>query len=322
MQDNDTSLSQDSTITKLGALLFYSEFDEPEEWRAALQAELPGLDVRVYPEVGDPDDIQYILAWKPPSGFFGGFRNLKLVVNLGAGVDSIAGRTDLPEVPIARLSDEGMVALMRSYVAFSVIRYARDMPVFEAAKRRGEWQYVHPTPLHRIRVAILGLGALGSAAAKGLADLGFDVCGWDRAERQIPGVTLVSDRSDLMASADIVVNMMPLTAETRGMIDATMFAQMKNGAKFVNASRGEVVDEDALLDALQSGHLAGATLDAFVTEPLPAGHPFWSMDNVYITPHLASITVPEMAARDVAESIRRVNNGKEPLHPIDPSRGY
>jgi len=307
------------------ALVFYSEFDDPEEWREALQAELPDLDFRVAPDIGDPQTVGYVLAWRPPQGFFAPFENIKLVVNLGAGVDSLTGRDDLPEVPICRLSDPGMVNLMRSYVLFAVTRYARDMPDFEAAKRRGEWHYIHPTPLDKIKVGVLGLGALGSVVARSLADLGFDVHGWDILDKDVPGVRVESDPArwkPFLSELDIVVNMMPLTAGTRGLLDKEAFAAMKKGAKFVNASRGQVVDEEALLDALRTGQVGGATLDVFWEEPLPKDHPFWEMENVYITPHLASITVPQAAARDVAESIRRIEEGESPLHQINPKAGF
>jgi glyoxylate/hydroxypyruvate reductase A len=317
--------SSPETKADLGALVFYSEFDDPGEWSAALKRHLPDLDFRVYPDVGDVRDIRYALVWRPPAGFFQPFPNLKLVVNLGAGVDSLTGRTDLPDVPICRLSDSGMVAMMRSYVLFAVIRYARDMPSFEEAKRRKEWLYIHPRPLHTTRVGVLGLGALGSAVAEGLASVGFDVRGWDRAEKVIPGVRCYSDPADwtsFLAELDILVNMMPLTPATRGLIGAEVFDALPRGAKFVNASRGEVVDEPALIAALRSGQIGGATLDVFAVEPLPAGHPFWDMENVFITPHLASITVPESAAGDVAESIRRIEGGQQPLHRINPRLGY
>lgn len=308
-----------------GTLLFYSEFDDPKEWGDALRDLLPTLDIRIYPDVGDPADVRYILAWRPPENFFAPFVNLQLVVNLGAGVDSLTGRNDLPNVPICRLSDPGMVALMRSYVSFAVIRYARDMPDFEAAQRRKEWHYIHPTPLDRIKVGVLGLGALGSAVARGLADQGFDVRGWDLSPKTIAGVTTVSNPAqwtDFLGQLDILVNMMPLTPGTRGLINADVFAALKPGAKFVNASRGDVVDEAALLAALQSGHLGGATLDVFIKEPLAPEHPFWAMENVYITPHLASITVPTSAAKDVAESVSRVTAGQPPLHQINPKAGF
>ena len=313
------------TVRGLGALVFYSEFDEPGPWAKALKALLPDLDFRVYPEVGDPQDVRYALVWRPEPGFFANFPNIKLVVNLGAGVDSLTNRDDLPDVPISRLSDSGMVALMRSYVLFSVIRYARDMPSFEQAKLRHEWHYIHPRPLHTVRVGLLGLGILGAAAAGTLADLGFDVRGWDREKKAIANVACFSgehERQEFLRDCDIVVNMMPLTPQTRKLIGADFFNLLPKGAKFINASRGEVVDEEALVAALRSGQLGGATLDVFEKEPLPSDHPFWGMENVFITPHLASITVPEIAACDVAESIRRVHAGGEPLHRVDPARGY
>jgi glyoxylate/hydroxypyruvate reductase len=307
------------------ALVFYSELDDPEAWRRALTAELPDLDFRIAPAFGDRADVRYVLAWKPPSGFFSGFPNLSLVVNLGAGVDSLVGRDDLPDLPICRLSDPGMTSLMTSYVLFAVIRYARDIHQFERAQRRREWRYIHPRPLSTVRVGVLGLGELGGACAQALAGAGFDVRGWARSEKSIEGVKCHAGSGTLdrfLAESDILVVMLPLTAETRGLLDARRLALLPDGSKLINVSRGAIVDEAALLDALRRGRIAEATLDVFAVEPLPAEHPFWTMDNVLITPHLASITVPEDAARDVAESIRRVRSGAEPLHRIDPRRGY
>lgn len=307
----------------LGALVFYSKFDDPVEWGAVLKAELPSLDFRVYPDIGNPDEVRFVLAWQPYPGFFQPFRNLSLVVNLGAGIDSLAGRPDLPDVPISRLSDSGMIALMRSYVMFAVIRYARDFPDFEQAKRLHEWRYIHPRPLHRIKVGVLGLGHLGAAVASALAGAGFDVRGWDQMPKDVAGVDCrTGDLDTFLSDVEILVNMLPLTASTRGLIGKQVFDALPKGAKFVNASRGLVVDEPALVEALRSGQVGGATLDVFWTEPLPADHPFWAMENVLITPHLASITIPEAAARDVAESIRRVSAGGQALHLVQPARGY
>jgi glyoxylate/hydroxypyruvate reductase A len=307
------------------AVVFYSQLDDPVAWGRALTRELPSLDFRVAPDVGDPADVRYVLAWKPPAGFFAAFPKLALVVNLGAGVDSLVGRNDLPDVPISRLSDRGMVQLMTSYALFSVIRHARDIPAFESAQRRGEWHYIHPRALGTFRVGVLGLGVLGAAAAEALARVGFDVRGWARSPKTIPGVRCVWGAEALdpfLAETDILLIMLPLTPETRGLMDARRLGLLPRGARLVNVARGGLVDEAALIAALRSGAIAEATLDVFAVEPLPAGHPFWSMSNVLITPHLASFTVPEDAARDVAESIRRVRSGGEPLHRIDPRRGY
>ena len=307
------------------ALIFYSEFDDPKAWKKTLIEELPDLDFHTDPNAVDPATVHYALAWKPPAGFFGRFPNLKLVTNLGAGVDSLVGRDDLPDVPISRLSDTGMVQLMTSYVLFAVIRYARDIQIFERAQRRSEWRYVHPRALSDIRVGVLGLGELGGPAAQALATAGFDIRGWSRSLKDIPGVRCTAglDTLDaLLRETEILVILLPLTEDTRGLINARRLSLLPAGAKLINASRGAVVDEPALIAALRSGQIAEATLDVFAVEPLPKTHPFWGMENVLITPHLASITVPEAAAREVAESIRRVRSGLPPLHRIDPRRGY
>lgn len=307
------------------ALIFYSEFDDPQAWKKTLTSELPDLDFHTDPNAVDPDKVHYALTWKPPIGFFARFPNLKLVTNLGAGVDSLVGRNDLPDVPISRLSDTGMVSLMTSYVLFAAIRYARDIPVFERAQRRSEWHYVHPRALSDIRVGVLGLGELGTPAAQALAGIGFDVRGWSRSLKQIAGVKCsagIETLDTFLGETEILIILLPLTSETRGLLDAQRLSLLPWGAKLVNASRGAVVDETALIAALQSGQVAEATLDVFTVEPLPTDHVFWGMDNVLITPHLASITIPEVAAREVAESIRLVRQGLPPLHRIDPRRGY
>lgn len=307
------------------ALVFYSPVDDARAWGEALAAELPDLDFRVDPDVGDAADIRYALAWLPPKNFFARFPNLQLVTNLGAGVDALVRRDDLVPVKFSRLSDPGMVAMMTSYVVFAVTRYARDIPVFERAKKRDEWEYVHPRALSEIKVAVLGLGELGGPAARMLATMGFTVSGWSRSPKDIPGVASHTGREGLervLAENEIIVSLLPLTPDSRGLLGEAAFARMPKGAKFINASRGAVVDEAALIAALRSGQVGEATLDVFESEPLPPGHPFWSLDNVLITPHIASITVPKLAARDVAESIRRVRQGLPPLHEVDPGRGY
>jgi glyoxylate/hydroxypyruvate reductase len=307
------------------ALIFYSEFDDPGAWKQALSAELSDLDIRIYPLVGDPRDVRYALVWRPPAGFFARFPNLSLVTNLGAGVDALLDREDLPAVPISRLLDRGMVALMTSYILFATIRYARDIPLFERAQRRRQWHYVHPKALSSVQVGILGLGELGAAAACALAQLGFRVSGWARTEKQLPGVSCVAGDAalaPLLSVTEILIVMLPLTAKTRGLLGERELGLLPQGAKLINVSRGAVVDEGALISGLQTGHIAEATLDVFTLEPLPSDHILWSMANVLITPHLASVAVPQTAARDVAESIRRVRAGLEPLHPADPRRGY
>jgi glyoxylate/hydroxypyruvate reductase A len=306
-------------------LVFYSQFDSFEEWRDLLAPQLPGVHICQEQDIQDPDSVHYVLGWKPPAGFFARFRNLKLLVNLGAGVDQLVGRDDLPNVPITRVSDPDMGRMMASYVLFAVLRYARDIPAFERAQRERRWHYLHPRLPASIRVGVLGLGELGSYAALELARQGFDVHGWSRSAKQLDNVTCVSGMDALdgfIAGCDILVAMLPLTPQTRGLLSAERLALLPEGACFINVSRGAVVDQQALTAALASGRIAEATLDVFDREPLPPEDPLWALDNVLITPHMASIAIPASAAQQIADNIQRLDRGDAVLHEVDPRRGY
>ncbi|MCL8506516.1 glyoxylate/hydroxypyruvate reductase A [Klebsiella pneumoniae] len=292
----------------MSTLVFYSEFDSFEEWSALLAPYLPGVTICRAETVQKPDEVHYALAWKPPRGFFAPYRNLRLLVNLGAGVDSLVGRNDLPDIPIIRLSDPDMARMMASYVLFAVLRYARDIPAFERAQRERRWRYLHPRAPAGIRVGVLGLGELGAYAARELARQGFDVRGWSRSKKEIAGIRCSSGLAsldDFLSQSDILVVMLPLTPHTTSLLSAERLARLPQGAAFINVSRGAIVDQAALTDALRSGQIAEATLDVFDREPLPPHDPLWQMDNVLITPHLASVAIPTSAAPQVAENIQR-----------------
>ena len=306
-------------------LVFASAVDPVEPWRAALEALLPDLRVRTPEEIGPADDVRYALVWKPPAGFFARHPALRLVTILGAGADALVGRDDLPDVPVTRLSDPEMARMMAQYVLFAVLRYARDIPTFEAAQREGRWHYVHPREAREIRVGVLGLGELGGAAARELARQGFTVSGWSRSPKDLPGIACHAGMDALrpfLAETEILVVMLPLTPQTRQILGAGELAALPRGAKVVNVSRGAVIDQAALVAALGSGHLGGATLDVFETEPLPEGHALWKMENVLVTPHLASVAIPASAARQIAGNILRVRDGQAPEHRVDLARGY
>ncbi|MFC4277403.1 2-hydroxyacid dehydrogenase [Achromobacter aloeverae] len=309
-----------------GALVFYSEFDDFAAWREALRARLPSLDIRHASEIANPADIRYALAWKPPAGFFDSMANLRLIINLGAGVDSLVGRTDLPAgIPITRITDPHMARMMAGYVLFATLRYARDIPSFEQAQRRGAWAYRHPRAPEDVRVAVLGLGELGAFAARELRRQGLTVLGWSRSPRQIDGIQCYAGMETLdavLAQADILVLMLPLTPQTRGLIGRERLLRLPRGAALINVARGALVDQRAMTDLLQAGHLGGATLDVFEREPLPPDDPLWRMENVLITPHLASVAIPSSAAAQIADNISRVDRGEPPLNVVDPGRGY
>jgi glyoxylate/hydroxypyruvate reductase len=304
-------------------MVFYSAVDDFDAWRAALAAE--NIDLRRECDIADEAAIRHALVWKPPHGFFAKFPNLALVINLGAGVDALVGRDDLPDVPITRLSDPKMSRMMAGYVLFAVIRHARNIPAFERAQRERRWHYIHPRDPETIRVGILGLGQLGLTAAVECARQGYQVQGWSRTLKTVVGFRTLAGPANLpeiLAGSDILVCMLPETPHTRGLLNAERLALLKPGAAFINVSRGSIVDEPALIDALRSGHIAEATLDVFATEPLPASSPLWQVDNVLITPHLASVALPASAAAQIGENVRRLHAGQPVLSRVDPSRGY
>ncbi|QEI08222.1 glyoxylate/hydroxypyruvate reductase A [Pigmentiphaga aceris] len=309
-----------------GTLVFYSKFDDFDTWKRALQAQLPHLNVVHSSAVERPEDVHYALVWKPPVGFFDAMKNLRLIINLGAGVDSLLHRTDLPAgIPITRLTDPQMARMMAGYVLFAVLRHARDIPHFEQSQREATWAYRHPRSPEDVSVTVLGLGQLGAKAAFEVQRQGFKVTGWSRKPKQIDGVHSVSGMDTLDAAigqADILVVMLPLTPQTRQILDRTRLMKMRPGAAFINVARGELVDQQALTELLTSGHIGSATLDAFTPEPLPADDPLWRLPNVLITPHLASVALPASSAEQIAVNILRVSAGESPDHVIDPAQGY
>lgn len=304
-------------------MAFYSAHDDFETWRRVLADE--GVDLQQASSIAEPGRIKHALVWKPPQGFFARFANLGLVINLGAGVDALVGRDDLPGVPITRLSDPKMARMMAGFVLFAVMRHARDIPALERAQRQRQWRFIPPRDPESIGVGVLGLGELGLAAAMECARQGYRVRGWSNTLKSIHGIETFAGRAALAAvlnQSDIVVCLLPQTPQTSGLLDAERLSQMKRGAAFINVSRGAIVDEAALIDALQTGQIGEATLDVFAAEPLAADNPLWTMENVLITPHLASVALPASAAWQIGENVRRLREGQPLLSRIDPSRGY
>jgi glyoxylate/hydroxypyruvate reductase A len=309
-----------------GALLFSSRLDDPDAWSRALKALMPDLDIRISPELGDPEGIETALVWKPPEGEMAGLPNLKLIINLGAGVDPLLADASVPtRIPIARLGDESMAQMMSQYVAFAVLRHHRDIASFERQHRERRWHYVLPKPSQDSRVGVMGLGLLGGAAARTLVALGFPTAGWARSPRTIDGVETYHGAGGLapfLARTNILVVLLPLTPQTRNIVGREALYALPRGVRLINCGRGGTVDEAALLAALEDGHVAEATLDVFASEPLPSQHPFWGMPQVLVTPHIASIAVPEIASRDVVENIRRLRAGQPLLNIVGRERGY
>lgn len=315
-----------SEAAAVGTLAFYSDFDDFQTWKKALQAQLPALRVIHASEIERPQDIDYALVWKPPQGIFERMTNLRLIINLGAGVDSLVGRDDLPRnIPITRIADPQMSRMMAGFVLFAVLRHAREIPFFEHAQRSGKWAYRHPRSPEETTVAVLGLGQLGAMAAHEIQRQGFRTLGWSRSLAQLEGVECSAGMETLDAvigQADIVVLMLPLTSQTERIFDRPRLEKLRPGAAFINVARGALVDQGALTECLKIGRIGAATLDVFEREPLPAGDALWSMPNVLITPHLASVAIPSSSAKQIAANILRVSAGELPDNVVEPSRGY
>jgi len=307
-------------------LLFQSDVDRGDWWGEELGKRLPGIELRIWPEIGDRESIDYALVWMPELGLLRSLPNLKAILSLGAGVDHIFRDPDLPPgVPIARVVDPELTARMTEFVLLHVLRYHRQQPAYDAQQLEPRWRQLHQPAAHDRGVGIMGMGELGADAGRRLAGLDFRVAGWSRSAKEIAGIESFHGADGLapfLARTEILVCLLPLTPATENMLNADLFAGLPEGAVVINVARGGHLVEDDLIGALDSGHLAGATLDVFRDEPLPADHPFWRHPKITVTPHVASISDPRSAADLIADSIRRVEAGQPPLNVVDPAAGY
>lgn len=289
--------------------------------RAAFAAE--GVEAGITPEA-DPADVDYIIyAPDSPLTDFTPYTRAKAVLNIWAGVEGIVGNPTL-KIPLARMSESGLRQGMVEWVCGHVLRHHLELDR-DIVNPDHRWEFRVPPLAGERRVTVLGLGALGAAAAQALAGLGFDVAGWSRRPKDLAGITCLAGPETLeaaLARADILVLLLPLTPATGNILDAARLAQVPRGAVILNPGRGGLIDDDALLAALDSGQVGHATLDVFRTEPLPAGHPFWAHPRVTVTPHIASATRADTAARSIARNIARAERGEPLLNLVDRGAGY
>lgn len=297
-----------------------------EGWRDALVAVMPELDVRVWPKIGERADIDVAAVGAPPAGALRGLPNLRLIISLTAGTDALLRDPDLPAVPIVRVgAPPAGDTMMNETTLMHVMRHHRHLPEYLRAQQRCEWIKMPITPARQRRVGVLGLGPIGLGAAKMLAAAGFQVAGWVRRPRAVDGIEVFSGRDGLapfLARSEIVVNLLPLTPETRGILSAESFKALPAGASIVNLGRGEHVVEADLIAALDSGHLAAATLDVFPVEPLPGDSPLWRHPKITVVPHVARRLVPLELAPRVCDIIEDFRAGRPLTQLVDRARGY
>ncbi|MBK6929164.1 MAG: glyoxylate/hydroxypyruvate reductase A [Comamonadaceae bacterium] len=304
-------------------LLFCCAGTKPEPWIAGLRAALPAADVAVW-EPGAPA-ADYAVVWAPPQAFLDEQPGLRAVFNIGAGVDALLKLRLPPTARVVRLDDAGMSVQMAEYVCHAVIRHFREFDGYEADVRQGRWSYRKPRSRADFAVGVMGLGVLGSRVAQALRVFEFPVNGWSRSPKALDGVRGFSGRegfNDFLAASRVLVNLLPLTPDTQDILNRDTLSRLQPGGYVINVARGaHLVDED-LLALLDEGHLAGATLDVFRTEPLPAGHPFWTHPSIAVTPHTSARTLRDESIAQIAGKIRALEQGEPIAGIVDPVRGY
>jgi glyoxylate/hydroxypyruvate reductase len=295
-----------------------------DAWYGALASALPDATASVWPD--GPAAPDYALVWKPPPELFTRFRPAKAIFNLGAGVDSLLAVPTLPlDVPVIRLEDAGMAQQMAEYVTWAVLRAYREQHVYAVQQSAGRWQPRERLAKREFAVGLLGFGVLAQSVAMALAPFGFPLLGWSRRRRVAPGAESFAGVDELpgfLARSRVLVCLLPSTPDTRGLLDRSRLGCLPPGAHLVNIARGDIVVDEDLLALLDSGHLAGAVLDVFRTEPLPPDHRFWHHPRVVVTPHVSAATVIADSIAQIAAKIRLLEQGQPVTGVVDRALGY
>ena len=307
-------------------ILFCSDSEPAEPWRLACARAFPDMAFHIWPDTGPADAIRYALVWRQPQGALARLPNLKAILVLGAGVDSVLSDPGLPaDVPVVRLVGAGLPGPMAEYALYAVLHFQRRMADYFGQQRAAIWQRHDESLARQWPVGVMGLGVIGAAVAQRIAVQGYPVSGWSQSAKPVEGVQVFAAKAGFgpfLARARVLVNVLPLTPKTRGILDARTFAAMPRGSYVVNIGRGgHMIDAD-LIAALDSGQLAGAMLDVFEQEPLPAAHPFWRHPKVIVTPHVAAPTLASESESQVIENIGRLERGEPPLGLVNRAKGY
>ena len=294
-----------------------------EPWLAALRAALPQAEIEVWTPGAPAAD--YAVVWAPPQEFLDEQPQLKALFNLGAGVDALTRLKFPPATRLVRLDDAGMSVQMAEYVAHALIRHFREFDAYADDIAQGKWSFRRPRLREDFPVGIMGLGVLGQRVARAVQSFDFPVLGWSRSERQVEGVRAyagVNQLAEFLAETRVLVCLLPLTDETQGILNRETLRQLRPGGYVINVARGAHLVEEDLIPLIDSGHLAGAALDVFRQEPLPAGHPFWRHPKITVTPHTAARTLRDESVAQIAAKIERLERGEPIAGVVDPLKGY
>jgi len=307
-------------------LLMTPIFAPPPAWRECFAREMPELEVRFWPETGDRAEIDAVACGRMPDNALRALPNLKLIISLFAGQDLFLSDKTLPDnVPVVRAANSAGDQMMTETVILHVLRHHRQLPELLLAQQKGEWASPKRLRTRERKVGVMGLGPIGVAAAKALRDFGFQTAAWVRHPRQLEGVEVFHGDDQLAAflgRSEIVVNLLPLTAQTEDILNTKNFALMPKGASVINLGRGQHVVDADLIAALDSGQLIAATLDVFRQEPLPKEHPFWQHPRITVIPHASRGQFPAEIAPLICGHLRRFQRGEKMTDRVDIAAGY
>lgn len=308
------------------ALLMRPGREPAENWIRVLNEALPDLECRVWPDAGNRDEIEFVIANQLPPGEFGTMPNLKFVASTAVGVERLLKDESLArDVPILRQVNPERAATMAGWVLYHVLRQHRRFDEYRTNQAERLWEHLRYAAPEDVSVGVMGLGTLGGRAARTIRDLRYSVAGWARTRHDINGIEAFAGPDEFpafLARTQILVSILPNTKATAGLLDAEALAQLPEGAYVINAGRGTLIDEDALLEAMDSGHISGAALDVFATEPLPDDHPFWTHPKVTVTPHYSCMGRAAYGLEKIIDGIRRVRAGQPLDNVVNRAEGY
>jgi len=315
------------------AILIITKTGRGQEFLDGARMAGPGFDVRIWPEMGRVEDIRYALAWQPPMGVLKTLPNLEMIVSVGAGVDHLLADPELPQVPVVRYVDPDLTGRMAEYIGLQVLFHQRRMSEFLELQRAHRWEYLPEPAAHEVRVGIMGLGVMGHAAIEVLKPFGYQLRGWSRTAKTIPGVACFSGfdaLDDFLAETDILACVLPSTDETWGILNLDLISKLSRrgrhermpGSVLINAGRGGLQVERDILAALETGRLYGASLDVFEVEPLPEESPLWRHPRVVVTPHNAAESTARAITRYLLRQISAHQRDEPLVNTVDRARGY